>query len=47
MDFDTFDTDFWNEIQDCEGEIWDLDIAELKENKDFSFDSYLNSGIDY
>ena len=47
MDFDTFDTDLWSEIQDCEGEIWDLDIPELRETKVFSFDSYLNSGIDY
>ena len=47
MDYDTFDTDFWSEIQDSEGEIYDLDLPELRENQDFSFDSYLNSNIDY
>jgi hypothetical protein len=25
MDFDTFDTDLWNEIQDAPGEIFDLE----------------------
>lgn len=47
MDYDTIDTDFWSEIQDSEGEIWDLDIPKLKEDNDFNFDSYLNSDIDY
>jgi hypothetical protein len=47
MDFDTIDTDFWSEIQDCEGEIFDLDIPELRENPSQDFDSFLNSNYDF
>lgn len=44
--FDVIDTDFWSEIQDCEGEIYDYKIPELNE-EEFNFDSYLNGEIDY
>jgi hypothetical protein len=43
--FDTIDTDFWTEIQDCEGEIFDL--PELRENPSQDFDSFLNSNYDF
>ena len=45
MDFDTIDTDLWFEIQDCEGEIFDL--PELRENPNQDFDSCLNSNYDF
>jgi len=44
MDFDTFDTDLWSEIQDAPGEIFD--IPELND-EDFNFGDYVNSNIDY
>lgn len=44
MDFDTFDTDLWSEIQDAPGEIFD--IPELND-EDFNFSDYVNSNIDY
>jgi hypothetical protein len=43
---DTFDTDFWSEIQDCEGEIWDLDIPALRDEK-FDVNEYINANYDY
>lgn len=39
--------EMWQEIQDAPGEIWDLDIPELKDDKEFSFDEYVNGAIDY
>lgn len=45
MDFDTIDTDLWNEIADMPGEIWD--IPELYDDKEFNFDDYLSSETDY
>ena len=36
----------WIEIVHCEGEIYDYDIPELKDEQ-FDFNSYLNSSIDY
>lgn len=47
MDFDTIDTDFWSEIQDCEGEIFDLDIPELRDTEPQDFNSFLNSNRDF
>lgn len=38
------DTDLWSEIQESEGEIFDV-IDELRE--EFNLDEYLNSNIDY
>lgn len=40
-----FDTDFWSEIQDAPGEIFD--IPELQDEKDFDFDGYLAADYDY
>jgi hypothetical protein len=39
--------ELWSEIADSQGEIWDLDIPELKEDNEFDLDSYLNGVIDY
>lgn len=48
MDFDTIDTDIWNEIQDMPGEIFDLDIPELNElRSEFDFDGYVAANYDY
>jgi len=40
-----FDTDFWSEIQDCEGEIFD--IPELWDDADpeQSFNEFVNSNV--
>ena len=49
MDFDTFDTDIFSEIQDAPGEIFD--IIEYKEEweKEAKFDveKYINGNTDY
>lgn len=45
MDFDTFDTDILNEIQDAPGEIFEVD-PELRAEK-FDFDAYINADYDY
>ena len=48
MDFDTFDTDFWSEIQDAPGEIFDIpELRELDEENKFNLNEYLNGNIDY
>ncbi len=44
MEFDTIDTDLWDEIQDMPGEIFD---TEIKEDLDQSFESKLNSKFDF
>ena len=36
----------WTEIQDAPGEIFDLDIPELKQEK-FDFNEYINANYDY
>lgn len=46
MDFDTIDTDIWTEIQDMPGEIFDLDIPELQEDR-FDFNDYISAEYDY
>jgi len=38
--------ELWSEIQDSQGEIFDLDIPELKDEK-FDVNEYLNSNYDY
>ena len=38
--------ELWQEIQDMPGEIFDLDIPELKDEK-FDVNEYLNSNYDY
>ena len=44
MEFDTIDTDLWDEIEDMPGEIFD---TEIKEDLDQSFESKLNSKFDF
>ena len=49
MDYDTFDTDIFSEINDMPGEIYD--VIEYKEegedDKKFDVEGYLNGKIDY
>ena len=42
MDFDTFDTDFWSEIQDAPGEIFDID--EMMEEEQ-TWNEFVNSNV--
>jgi hypothetical protein len=42
MDFDTFDTDFWSEIQDCEGEVFDIEET-LKDEQ--TWNEFVNSNV--
>jgi len=35
----------WKEINECEGEIFDL--PEMQDTKDFDLNAYLNSDLDY
>ena len=44
MEFDTIDTDLWDEIRDMSGEIFDDDIDKYL---DQSFESKLNSKNDF
>ena len=39
--------ELWSEIADSQGEIFDLDIPELSEKKDFNLDEYLKGDYDY
>lgn len=39
--------EMWQEIQDAPGEIFDLDIPELKEEDSFNMNDYLNGDYDY
>ena len=49
MDFDTFDTDIFSEIQDAPGEIFD--VIEYKEEwekeEKFDVESYIKGNTDY
>jgi len=48
MDFDTIDTDLWEEIRDMPGEIFDIpEMQELGEDEKFNVESYINSNYDY
>jgi len=38
--------ELWSEIQDMPGEIFDMDIPELKDEK-FDVNEYLNANYDY
>ena len=38
--------ELWAEIQDMQGEIFDLDIPELRE-EDFNFNDYVAGDYDY
>lgn len=40
-----FDTDFFFEIQDAPGEIYDL--PEMDDSDEFNWNEYLNAGYDY
>ena len=42
MDFDTFDTDLWSEIQDAPGEIFDID--EMMEEEQ-TWNEFVNSNV--
>ena len=44
MDFDTFDTDIFSEINDAPGEIFD--IPEMQDEK-FDVEEYINSDYDF
>jgi hypothetical protein len=39
--------ELWSEIQDMPGEIFDLDIPELKDEESFNMNEYLNADYDY
>jgi len=39
--------ELWSEIQDMPGEIFDLDIPELKDDDDFNVNDYLAGDYDY
>ena len=45
MDFDTFDTDIWSEINDMPGEIFD--IPEMMDEKKFDVEEYIKGDTDY
>ena len=39
--------ELWSEIQDMPGEIFDLDIPELRDTEKFDVNEYLNANYDY
>jgi len=39
--------ELWQEIQDAPGEIFDLDIPELRDNEKFDLNEYLAADYDY
>ena len=39
--------ELWSEIQESQGEIFDLDIPELKDEDDFNLNDYLSGNYDY
>lgn len=45
MDFDTIDTDFWSEIADCEGEIYDISELWDDVDSDQTFNEFVNSNV--
>ena len=45
MDFDTFANDLFAEINDMEGEIFD--IPEMQDEKKFDLEGYINGNYDY
>ena len=49
MDYDTFDTDIFSEINDAPGEIFDVIEykEEYEEHNKFDVESYINGDTDY
>ena len=49
MDYDTFDTDIFSEINDMPGEIYDvIDYKEeYEDDKKFDVEGYINGNTDY
>ncbi len=39
--------ELWSEIQDMPGEIFDMDIPELRDTEKFDVNEYLNANYDY
>ena len=39
--------ELWQEIQDMPGEIFDMDIPELRDEEKFNVNEYLNANYDY
>ena len=39
--------ELWSEIQEAPGEIFDLDIPELRDDEQFNMNEYLNADYDY
>jgi hypothetical protein len=39
--------EMWQEIQDMPGEIFDMDIPELRDEEKFNVNEYLNANYDY
>jgi hypothetical protein len=39
--------ELWSEIQESQGEIFDLDIPELGDTEEFNLNEYLNADYDY
>ena len=39
--------ELWSEIQEAPGEIFDLDIPELRDDEKFDVNEYLNASYDY
>ena len=39
--------ELWSEIQDAPGEIFDMDIPELRDTEKFDVNEYLNANYDY
>jgi hypothetical protein len=39
--------ELWSEIQDAPGEIFDLNIPELRDDEKFDFDGYLAADYDF
>ena len=50
MDYDTFDTDIFSEINDTQAEIYDIieyDEDGKNDNKKFDVEGYINGNTDY
>ena len=39
--------ELWSEIQDMPGEIFDMDIPELRDDNKFDVEEYIKGEIDY
>ncbi len=48
MDFDTFDTDLWNEIQDAPGEIFDIpEMRDEEDENELTWNEFVNSNVTF